>query len=85
MFSLGGMAYRPYNTCNSIRTYMYIILQQLMNLQFCMEISFLPGRISLSVLMSSVVTILHVNAHDIGTGAVEEAKHIRTKNLERST
>ena len=55
-----------------------------MNLQFCMEIRFLSGRISsltLSVSLLSVVTVMHENVHV--QVLVEEAKHIGTKNLNR--
>ena len=37
-----------------ITTHTYIIVQELMNLQFCMEIRFLPGKISSLVITLSL-------------------------------
>ena len=43
---------------NYIHIHMYIMVQEFMNLQFCMEIRFLPRRISLLTL-SDVVSPNH--------------------------
>ena len=56
--------FRRTDTCSSdAHLHLYIIVQELMNSQLRMEISFLPKRISsltLSVQMSSVLTTMHV-------------------------